>query len=50
MVDDPYAVSGSKECLASRPKSLKICPDPGMFYNDKILPDPHLWTGSWLEC
>eukprot|EP00434_Breviolum_minutum_P023636 symbB.v1.2.020849.t1/scaffold1711.1/size185425/12 len=50
LVDDPYAISGSKACLAQRPKSLRPCPEPGVFYEDKLLPDPHLWTATWQLC
>lgn len=50
MVDDAFAVSGSQECLSARSHSEEICPNPGVIYDDKILPDPHLWTATWLEC
>ena len=50
MEDDVFAVSGSKDCLVQRTQSEDICPHPGVFYDDKLLPDPHLWTATWLEC
>lgn len=50
MTDDPYSISGSKACLATRPTSLVPCPEPGVFFEDKILPDPHLWTSTWQDC